>query len=89
MKNVNATEAEGYKHKQRQDKITDPDKADLTRSAIRAEQTITVSHMTRVPMMVSFLLPGLFHTEPKHSIFVNHLLRLTNGLQEIDPENHS
>ena len=42
--------------------------------------------MTQVPVLVRCQLPGLVHTEPKHSVFVNHRLRLTNGIHEIDPD---
>lgn len=36
--------------------------------------------------MLYCLLLDLFHTEPKHSVLVNHRLRLTNGIDDIDRE---
>lgn len=42
--------------------------------------------MTQVLVLVLFQLPGLFHMEPKHAVFVNHLLKLTKGIREIDAD---
>lgn len=58
--------------------------ADPTRSAIHASQTNTIHQMTQNSVFVRCQLHGLVHTEPKHSVFVIHLLRLTNGIHEID-----
>lgn len=60
-------------------------KAYVTRSAINAPQTITIPPMAQAPVFLRFQLPDLVHTEPKHSVFVNHLLRPTKRIHEIDP----
>lgn len=67
-------------------KTTGPYKASLTRSSIRAVQTIYVPQMTQVLVMRRCLLSSIVHTDPNHSVFVSYYIQLTNGIHEIDLE---
>lgn len=49
-------------------------------TSLRASQTIYVPPMTQVPVMVRCKRPGLVHTETKPLVFVNHHLKITNGI---------
>lgn len=62
----------------------DTEKSQETRTALRYCQTIHFPQMTQVLVMVRCNLRGLIHTEPKQSVFINHRLKLDNGVHEVD-----
>lgn len=47
---------------------------------------VLVLPMNNVMPLVRFYLPDLVQKEPKHAVFMNYLLKLTKGIEEIDPE---
>lgn len=42
--------------------------------------------MNQVTVSDRCQLPGIFQTEPKNARFVNERLKMTNGIQEIEPD---
>lgn len=61
-------------------KIPDPVKEALSRSSTRTTQKICVPSITLVPVLVRYHLRELVNTDPKHSLFFNHRLKITNGI---------
>lgn len=69
------------------DKVQSPktvhgDGANGTRTPLRSLQTIHVPPMTQFTVMVRCNLSGMVHKEPKHSVFVNHRLNITNRVHK-------
>lgn len=64
----------------------EPDKEALSRSSISASKKGLGPPMAHVPVLVRCKLPGLVQMKPKYAVFVNHRLRLTNVINEIDQE---
>lgn len=83
---ANSAEAAVDKTKPMDGTPADPETGNLSRSSIRAIQTIRMPPMTQVPVFVRFQLPGLVNTEPKHAVFVNNLLKITNSMHKIYPD---
>lgn len=85
---IDAAEANVDTPKQPNNRKPDPENDALFGSSIRAAQKIRVSPMTQVtvPVLACCQLSSLVYTEPKHAVFINHHLKLTNGNREIDPD---
>lgn len=64
----------------------DPDIEAFPRRYIRSLKTVRVPPMTQVPVLVRFQLHRVVHNDQNQTIFVNHILKLTNNIDEIDPD---
>lgn len=82
---IGAALSQVHKLKPMDGRPPDPETETLCRSSIRAAQTIRVPPMTQVLSLVRSQLPGLFHMEPEHAVFVNHRVKLEHCIQEIGP----
>lgn len=84
--NMDDADAEVSTQKQHVYKTLDLYTATITRSPIRAAQTIHIPPITQVPVTDRCLLPHIVLTQHNHAVSVNHWLRLKNCVRETDQD---